>query len=161
MSPSDPQQRQTISNSTIENSQIASTQAGRDAVSYQNSHGNTTIIYNSVLGLFPPRIEPKIDWDWAYRILPTELAEIRGRLRDSLIAQQQIGLAVVGQLQHVGRPPLAAQRTLRIANQSPENLEPQKLITEVFGRDDIQGKLLILGAPGAGKTMMLLSWLNS
>jgi predicted NACHT family NTPase len=46
---------------------------------------------------------------------------------------------------------------LQIDGKNCGTLNPNRLLIETFGRDDIKGKLLILGAPGAGKTTALLS----
>jgi NACHT domain len=46
---------------------------------------------------------------------------------------------------------------LQINGEDCGTLDANKMLIETFGRDDIEGKLLILGAPGAGKTTALLS----
>nr|WP_275332108.1 NACHT domain-containing protein [Nodosilinea sp. TSF1-S3]MDF0366072.1 NACHT domain-containing protein [Nodosilinea sp. TSF1-S3] len=61
------------------------------------------------------------------------------------------------QLGWVGRSPLEAERVLQINGSDQGHLDPRQLLIETFGRDDIAGKLLILGTPGAGKTTALLS----
>jgi predicted NACHT family NTPase len=52
---------------------------------------------------------------------------------------------------------LQADRQLQVNGKDSGLLDPNKLLIETFGRDDIAGKLLILGAPGSGKTTALLS----
>ncbi len=52
---------------------------------------------------------------------------------------------------------LQVDRQLQINGKDGGFLDPNKLLIETFGRDDISGKLLILGAPGSGKTTALLS----
>jgi tetrahydromethanopterin S-methyltransferase subunit B len=52
---------------------------------------------------------------------------------------------------------LQTDRQLQINGKNSGLLDPNKLLIETFGRDDIAGKLLILGAPGSGKTTALLS----
>ena len=75
---------------------------------------------------------------------------------DGLIQQQQFEIDLE-EPQQVGRNPLEAVRSLEISGKTAETLDPSRLMIEAFGREDIGGKLLILGAPGAGKTTMLLS----
>ena len=52
---------------------------------------------------------------------------------------------------------MQADRQLQVNGKDSGLLDPNKLLIETFGRDDIAGKLLILGAPGSGKTTALLS----
>jgi NACHT domain len=54
-------------------------------------------------------------------------------------------------------PALAADLMLQIDGKDSGILDSNKMLIETFGRDDIQGKLLILGAPGMGKSIALLS----
>jgi hypothetical protein len=66
-------------------------------------------------------------------------------------------ISIEEQQNWVNRSPLAADRTLQINGEDCGTLDANKMLIETFGRDDIEGKLLILGAPGAGKTTALLS----
>jgi len=154
----DPSQSQKIDQTTLQNSNVQQTQAGRDALSFQNSPNAIVTINNVVQTLFPPRSQRQVDWQWATQILKQrQQPEIRGRLKDGLIQQQQLWVELQEQPQQVGRNPLEMVRQLQVADKKPETLEPGQLMIEVLGRDDIQGRLLILGAPGAGKTTVLLS----
>jgi len=154
----DPSQSQKIDQTTLQNSNVQQTQAGRDALSFQNSPNAIVTINNVVQTLFPPRSQRQVDWQWATQILKQrQQPEIRGRLKDGLIQQQQLWVELQEQPQQVGRNPLEMVRQLQVADKKPETLEPGRLMIEVLGRDDIQGRLLILGAPGAGKTTVLLS----
>ena len=154
----DPQQNQKIDRNTITDSEIQQTEAGRDALSFQNSHRNNVTINNVMATLWSPRSQPDLDWDWAEEVLrERQQPEIKGRLWDGLIQRQQFEIDLEEQPQQVGRNPLEAVRSLEIVGKDAETLDPSRVIIEAFGREDIGGKLLILGAPGAGKTTMLLS----
>jgi predicted NACHT family NTPase len=61
------------------------------------------------------------------------------------------------QLAWVGRSPLQGNRHLQVQGQDQGILDWQQMLIETFGREDVGGKLLILGTPGAGKTTALLS----
>ena len=152
------EQDQRFENSQIENSQVQLDQAGRDAVSFQNSYDNQVTINNAFLQ-FGTSASLTVNWDWARRLLKEkQLPEIRKRLTDTLGRQR--ALMSVGQkeqLTWVGRSPLEPERKLDIEGKVEGTLDPRKLLIETFSRDDIAGKLLILGAPGAGKTTALLS----
>ena len=153
----DPQQNQKIDRNTIADSQVQLNQAERDVLSFQNSDQNNVTINNVMATLWAARSQPNLDWDRAKQILEQQQPEIRQRLRDGLIQQQQFEIGLEEQPQQVGRNPLEAVRSLEIIGKESEPLDPSRLIIEAFGREDIDGKLLILGAPGAGKTTMLLS----
>ncbi|MGM3306807.1 NACHT domain-containing protein [Anabaena sp. WFMT] len=145
-------QNQDIGNSSLANSEVQQTQAGRDAVSFQNSKDNQVTINNTILRLFGKSEPQKVDWDWGKLLLEKkQLPDIRQRLTDTL-GQKRISINVsfAEQLSWVNR-------TLQINGQDYGNLDANKLLIETYGRDDIAGKLLILGAPGAGKTTALLS----
>ncbi|NJL49786.1 MAG: hypothetical protein HC929_23155, partial [Leptolyngbyaceae cyanobacterium SM2_5_2] len=71
------------------------------------------------------------------------------RLRQSLHNAILIRLDMAEQRRQVSRP---WDADLRTANQAPQPLAPGTPIANVFDRDDVGGKLLVLGNPGAGKT---------
>ncbi|WOD38869.1 NACHT domain-containing protein [Nodosilinea sp. E11] len=152
-------QEQSIGDSQIEDSQVQLTQAEGDAVSFQNSHDNRVTINNTILRLFGQPVAPEVDWDWATRLLEQkQLPDIRKRLTDTLGRERQLmAVALQEQLGWVGRSPLESERTLQVQGKDQGSLDPGQLLIETFGRDDIAGKLLILGTPGAGKTTALLS----
>ncbi|GBL11617.1 hypothetical protein MSj_03124 [Microcystis aeruginosa Sj] len=152
-------QDQNIDHSRITNSSVQQVQAGRDAVSFLNSHDNQVIIENTFLRLFGISESSQVDWDWGKLLLEKkELPEIRQRLTDTL-GRDRIFMDVViaEQPSWVNRSPLEADRRLQIDGEDCGILDPNKMLIETFGRDDIGGKLLILGAPGSGKTTALLS----
>jgi NACHT domain len=87
-----------------------------------------------------------------------QLPEIRKRLTDTLGRDRILmNVSIEEQQNWVNRSPLAADRTLQVDGKDCGTLDANKMLIETFGRDDIEGKLLILGAPGAGKTTALLS----
>jgi hypothetical protein len=151
-------QQQNIDGSSIEHSNVQQTQAGRDAVSFLNSHDNQVIIENTFLKLFPQSDRSQVDWDWGLRLLQDkQLPEIHKRLTDTLGRDRIfMDVSIEEQQKWVNRSPLAADRILQIDGKNCGTLNPDRLLIETFGRDDIKGKLLILGAPGAGKTTALL-----
>jgi hypothetical protein len=153
-------QQQNIDGSSIdEHSNVQQTQAGRDAVSFLNSYDNQVIIDNTFLKLFPQSDRSQVDWDWGLRLLQDkQLPEIRKRLTDTLGRDRILmDVSIEEQQKWVNRSPLAADRTLQIDGKNCGTLNPDRLLIETFGRDDIKGKLLILGAPRAGKTNVIFS----
>ena len=152
-------QEQSIGDSQLEGSQVQQTQAKRDAVSFQGSHDNHVKITNIILRLFSQPVASTVDWDWAMRLLEQkQLPEIRKRLTDTLGRERALmAVGLQEQLSWVGRSPLETKRTLQVQGKDQGSLDPRQLLIETFGRDDIAGKLLILGTPGAGKTTALLS----
>jgi DNA polymerase III delta prime subunit len=152
-------QQQNIDGSSIEHSNVQQTQAGENAVSFLNSHDNQVIIENTFLKLFPQSDRSQVDWEWGLRLLQDkQLPEIHKRLTDTLGRDRILmDVSIEEQQKWVNRSPLAADRILQIDGKNCGILNPDRLLIETFGRDDIKGKLLILGAPGAGKTTALLS----
>jgi|688.fasta_scaffold84815_3 hypothetical protein len=152
-------QYQNIRQSTITNSSVHQVLAGRDAVSFLNSNENQVIIDNTFLRLFGRSESPQVDWEWARLILEKkQLPEIRKRLVDTLgLDRILMDVSAAEQPTRVNRSPLAANRRLSIKGEDHGILKPHAMLAESFGRDDIAGKLLILGAPGSGKTTALLS----
>jgi DNA polymerase III delta prime subunit len=152
-------QDQNIDHSTIQNSSVQQEQAGRDAVSFLNSDDNRVIINNITQRLFGKSEPIEIDWDWGKRVLKEkQLPEIRQRLTDTLGRDRIfMDVAIAEQLSWVNRSLLEADRRLQIDGKDCGILDPNTMLIETFGRDDIEGKLLILGAPGSGKTTALLS----
>ncbi|MEB3277637.1 MAG: NACHT domain-containing protein [Lyngbya sp.] len=150
-------QNQNIDHSKITKSNVQQVQAGRDAVSFNNSRDNQVVIENTFLRLFGRSESNQIDWDWAKLLLEKkQLPEIRKRLTDTLGRERILmDVSIAEQQQWVNR--LQADRQLQVNGKNSGLLDPNKLLIETFGRDDIAGKLLILGAPGSGKTTALLS----
>jgi DNA polymerase III delta prime subunit len=118
-----------------------------------------SVIDNTFQQLFPPSTSSGIDWDWGMKLLKQkQLPEIRKRLTDTLGRDRILmDVSIEEQQNWVNRSPLAADRTLQINGEDFGTLDANKMLIETFGRDDIERKLLILGAPGAGKTTALLS----
>jgi hypothetical protein len=98
-----------------------------------------------------------IDWDWGIKLLQQQLPEIRKRLADTLVHNRVLMDISIEERQHwVNRSPLAADRILQIDGRNCGTLDANKTLIEILRRDDIEKKLLILGAPGAGKTTELV-----
>jgi tetrahydromethanopterin S-methyltransferase subunit B len=150
-------QDQNIDHSEINNSSVQQSQAGQNAVSFSNSRDNQVVIENTFLRLFGRSESNQVDWDWAKLLLEKkQLPEIRTRLTDTLGRERILmDVSIAEQQQWVNR--LQTDRQLQINGKNSGLLDPNKLLIETFGRDDIAGKLLILGAPGSGKTTALLS----
>jgi Effector-associated domain 10/NACHT domain len=117
------------------------------------------VIDSTFSRLFGKSESSGVDWDWGMKLLKQkQLPEIRKRLTDTLGRDRILmDVSIEEQQNWVNRSPLAADRTLQINGKDCGTLDANKMLIEIFGRDDIEGKLLILGAPGAGKTTALLS----
>jgi NACHT domain len=152
-------QQQNIDGSSIENGQVQQNQAGRDLVGIQNSPNSSVTINKIFLQLFSRSESAEVDWDWGIKLLEQkQLPEIRKRLTDTLGRDRILmDVSIEEQQNWVNRSPLSAVRTLQIDCKDCGTLNANKMLIETFGRDDIEKKLLILGAPGAGKTTALLS----
>jgi len=108
--------------------------------------------------------------DWRRELLQFIAIEVNNRLEDSLHNDQFIPLGMEDQREQVGRPGkktinshptfwqrwLQPNRLLKIGTGIKTPLNPDDKIIDVFNRDDIARRLLILGAPGSGKTTTLL-----
>jgi Effector-associated domain 10/NACHT domain len=120
---------------------------------------NKVVIDDTFSRLFSKSESSEVDWDWGMKLLKQkQLPEIRKRLTDTLGRDRILmDVSIEEQQNWVNRSPLATDRTLQINGKHCGTLDANKMLIETFGRDDIEGKLLILGAPGAGKTTALLS----
>lgn len=109
--------------------------------------------------LFSPSESSLVDWDWGMNLLKKkQLPEICKRLTDTLGRDRILmDVSIEERQRWVNRSPLAADRILQVNGRDCGTLDANKMLIETFGRDDIEKKLLILGAPGAGKTTALLS----
>jgi hypothetical protein len=150
-------QEQNIDGSYIKNSALQLQQAAGNAIGFQNSHENLVTINRAFLQLFNRSESPGVDWDWGQQLLvKKQLPDIRKRLSDVLLQNRTLmEVSIEEQFTWVNRSPLEAERRLQIQGEDRGVISDQLLI-ETFSRDDISGKLLILGAPGAGKTTALL-----
>ncbi|MEP0856879.1 NACHT domain-containing protein [Trichocoleus sp. DQ-U1] len=102
---------------------------------------------------------------WRQELLAIMLTDVTVRMEDSLHDDELIPLLMEDQREEVGRPPEVTVNAKPSPNwweklpkfiRATAESEPSKKIIDVFERDDISGRLLILGAPGSGKTTMLL-----
>jgi DNA polymerase III delta prime subunit len=127
-------------------------QAKRDANSIQNSPGATIDNRWSIFG-WGSRQPKTIDWSIAAKLMEWQATDVENRLEQMLFGIAAIGLTPTPQ--EVAK--LAATKILTIDETSPEIIDPIRPILEVYDRSSINGSLLILGTPGAGKTTTLLS----
>ena len=149
----DDRQRQDLKTVDLTESQLQQVQAGRDSIAAQNSQ---ITINRSFISWFGDRqASTGMDWDWAARVLASQLTDIQKRLKDVLLEDQLLSIDAEERLDFVGRSPLASMRELKVGR-SVETVNPDRLMIEMFGRKDVGEKLLILGRPGAGKTTALL-----
>jgi len=132
------------------------TQASRDAIALQNSQ---MTINRSFISLFGNRTTaPGIDWDWAMKILKQQQPDIKKRLKDSLFGLAEVDAVEMESKRQEASPALAleAKKTLTVNGTDAGTIDPQAPIIATYAREDIDGSLLILGTPGAGKTITLL-----
>ncbi|NJM74789.1 MAG: NACHT domain-containing protein [Acaryochloridaceae cyanobacterium RU_4_10] len=133
-----------------------------------NAGGNISIgdVKVILFSLFGQRsISSEIDWDWVMRVvLKPHRADIKSRLRDLLSENglpyelADVDLLRVNLARQEDSPALALEsaKILTIDGTKSEEIDSRLPIIQTYEREDIQGKLLILGAPGAGKTITLL-----
>ena len=129
------------------------TQASRDAIALQNSQ---MTINRSFISLFGDRTTaPGIDWDWAMKILKQQQPDIKKRLKDSLFGLAEVDAVEMESRRQEASPALAleAKKTLTVNGTDAGTIDPQAPIIATYARDDIDGSLLILGTPGAGRRL--------
>lgn len=147
-------QHQNIDDSSIDHSQVQQNQAMGDAISLLNSDGNQIIISNICLRLFGSSESAKVDWVGGMELLKKEqLPEICKRLTDTLgRGRILMDVSIEEQPNSFNPAPFIADINLQIDGEDCGILDANKMLIETFWRDDIEGKLLILGALGAGKS---------
>jgi F0F1-type ATP synthase assembly protein I len=108
--------------------------------------------------------------DWRNKLFQVMKKDVDTRLEDLLHNQEIIRLVMVDQREQVGRPPqinanpqksswvkqLRDNGILAVFQRGNNKAEEGQPIIDIFNNDDVHKRLLILGAPGAGKTTMLL-----
>ena len=106
------------------------------------------------------------------RLIQSQVEVVKKRLEDALARSAMIPLDLKDASSEVGQSPLKdlqvapivaprrifdrAKKFLPFWNGREVKLPPQTKMIEVFRREDVSGRLLILGHPGAGKTTTLL-----
>jgi hypothetical protein len=152
----DSSQEQQFGNVDLTNSKLVSINAGEGAI--VDSPG-AQIIRQSYWSLFGDRTTaPGIDWEWAMRILKQQQPDIKKRLKDSLFGLAEVDAVEMESKRQEESPALAleAKKTLTVNGNDAGTIDPQAPIIATYAREDIDGSLLILGTPGAGKTITLL-----
>ncbi|MDJ0693989.1 NACHT domain-containing protein [Mastigocoleus sp. MO_188.B34] len=109
--------------------------------------------------------------DWRPELLKAMKVDVEIRLNDSPLHHQEIiRVRTEAQQERIGRQPLTTnnsntsfssgwlqpKRWLKIFGGGTSKLDSGEPIIEAFNKSDIAGRLLILGEPGAGKTILLL-----
>ena len=104
------------------------------------------------------------DWRFVERprseklLLQQVKEEVVARLKLSLHNAVMINLGKEAQPEQVKRP---WSSDIKIGDKPSEPIPDEKSVLEVFDQEEIGGKLLILGAPGAGKTTTMLDLAKS
>ncbi|MBD1857732.1 MULTISPECIES: NACHT domain-containing protein [Leptolyngbya] len=139
----------------INNSEVDLTQAGRDLKQIAGDDRSTTI-YQTFLQTFP---QPGKKWDDRQsRILAKMQEDVIARLDFTLNDDDVlIPLRMKSYGANSSKASLKLRRKLKTEGQEEVDLDLNEAIVKVFCRKDVRKKLLILGAPGAGKTTTLLT----
>ncbi|HEY9623417.1 MAG TPA: NACHT domain-containing protein, partial [Crinalium sp.] len=142
-------QHQNIDNSNINDSDVRLGNAGGDLI--QGDGNSITKIYVDLVG------QKQRQWsDRQSRILKRVQEDVEQRLEFTLNDDEVlIPLRLRDEGKGVSRASLRLRRKLVTPQEQVSDLK--QAILEVFCRADVRGKLLILGAPGAGKTTTLLT----
>jgi predicted NACHT family NTPase len=116
-----------------------------------NVGGNFTVNGNLTQNnnLTPPAQRPRSE----KLLLQAVKEEVAARLKQSLHNAVFINLGKEAQPEQVKRP---WSSDIKIGDKPSEPIPDETSILEVFDREEIAGKLLILGNPGAGKTTTML-----
>jgi DNA polymerase III delta prime subunit len=149
-------QHQKIDNSSINHSKVKQIEANGDVVSLQDSDNNKFI--NNTNNIFLPLSgKPEsavVDWEWGMMLLKDKQLD---KIGDRLVAMEcdQTLMDVSIKENRCWSDPslLAADRMLRVDGGDCATLGANKTLIEIF---DNKKRLLILGAPGLGKTTALL-----
>jgi len=140
-----------IEKATLTDSPVG--QAGNDLV--QGNHNSVVKQIFNLVGLSQP--EKRADRDESEVFLLEEVTtEVRSRLKHSLHREVAITLDKEVQLDRVR----TYSASVKIGVQVIEQIENGTSILNVFQREDVAGRLLILGKPGAGKTTTYLELAN-
>jgi len=142
-------QHQNIDGSDINDSDVRLGQAGGDLI--LGDGNEITKIFVNLVGQKHPQ------WtDRQYRILKKVQQDVETRLSFTLNDDEVlIPLRLQNESKAVSRASLKLRRKLVTPQVQVQDLK--QAILDVFCRADVQGRLLILGAPGGGKTTTLLT----
>ena len=152
----DSSQEQQFGNINLTKSKLVSVNAGGGSIVDSPGAQITRQSYWSLFGDRP--VAPGIDWDWAMQILKQQQPDIKKRLKDSLIVLAEVDTVEMETRSQEESPALAleAKKTLTVNGTDAGTIDPQAPMIATYAREDIDGSLLILGTPGAGKTITLL-----
>ncbi|MEI3650455.1 MAG: NACHT domain-containing protein [Dolichospermum lemmermannii FEM_B0920] len=139
-----------VSNNDLRNAQFGGGLINAETVNAQRIGGD---IWNFFLGQQLTPIGNPARPKNQRKLLASVKEEVTARLRQSLHNAVLINLGKEAHPQQVKRP---WDAEIKIGLKPPEPFPDTTSIFEVFNSEEIAGKLLILGAPGAGKTTSLL-----
>ncbi len=142
---------QKIEQETAGNSgQVLGVNAGRDGIAVARDY----VVNNNA-----PAAPAQVRTSQEQILLKAVRAEVRGRLKQSLHNEAiHINLGKESQPDQVRRP---WDYDVKVGSRPIEALPSDQTVVDVFDREEIGGKLLILGEPGGGKTTTLLDLANT
>ncbi|RUR73335.1 hypothetical protein DSM107007_54290 [Nostoc sp. PCC 7120 = FACHB-418] len=135
-----------VNNNNLQNAQFGGGLINADTVNAQRIGGD---IWNFFFG---QQLAPEANFlrpENQRLVLADVKHEVNGRLKQSLHNTVLINLGKELQLQQVKR---YWDAEIKIGTKPPEPVSENTTILSVFDSEEIAGELLILGAPGAGKT---------
>ncbi len=128
--------------------------AGRDANVIQGQNNLLINTLNVLLGRQEAASQAQIQRPKTEQLMLKQVKnEVAARFNQSLHNRVYISLDKEEDISQV-TPPWAID--IKVGTKPPERLPSETQITDIYDREDINGKLLILGAPGSGKTTTLL-----
>ncbi|WP_414585976.1 NACHT domain-containing protein [Scytonema sp. PCC 10023] len=149
----DPKDPEKVTNNDLRNAQFGGGFINADTVNAQRIGGDIWNIRNLFFGQqLAPVGNPQREHNQRLLLADVE-QEVASRLNQSLHNAVLINLEKESQPQQVKQ---LWDAEVKIGSKPPEAIPENTSILEVFDSEEIVGRLLILGAPGAGKTTTLL-----